>query len=91
MIKSGKNKSIVTGEGEPKMGISGYGKKKEKRYSFPENTICFFREMCVREPLAALCFLLAVISGVMLPFLSAALPKLVLKGLEEGWEFPPFS
>lgn len=72
------------------MGISGYGKKKEKRYSFPENTICFFREMCVREPLAALCFLLAVISGVMLPFLSAALPKLVLKGLEEGWAFPLF-
>ena len=65
-------------------------KKKENRYTFPENTYYFFREMCVREPLAALCFCAATLAGVLLPFLSAGLPKLVLKGLEEGWVMPLF-
>lgn len=60
-------------------------KKREKKYCFLENTFCFFREMCVREPVAALCFVLAVASGVLLPYLSAGMPKLVLTGLENGW------
>ena len=54
----------------------------DKRYGFAENTFCFFRELCVREPLAALCYVLAVASGVLLPYLGAGLPKLVLAGLE---------
>ncbi len=29
-------------------------KKREKKYCFLENMFCFFREMCVREPVAAL-------------------------------------
>ena len=58
--------------------MSNLDKKKENRYSFSENTFYFFREMCVREPLAALGFLAAVLTGVLLPFLSAGLPRLVL-------------
>ncbi len=70
--------------------MANRNKKKENRYTFPENTYYFFREMCVREPLAALCFCAATLAGVLLPFLSAGLPKLVLKGLEEGWVMPLF-
>ncbi len=70
--------------------MANRNKKKENRYTFPENTYYFFREMCVREPLAALCFCAATLAGVLLPFLSAGLPKLVLKGLEEGWALPLF-
>lgn len=70
--------------------MSNLDKKKENRYSFSENTFYFFREMCVREPLAALGFLAAVLAGVLLPFLSAGLPRLVLKGLEEEWALPLF-
>lgn len=66
------------------------GKNKENSYSFWENTFYFFREMCVREPLAAVCFVLALSGGVLLPFLSARLPKMVLKGLEEGWDLSLF-
>lgn len=66
------------------------GKKREKSYGFLENSFCFFREMCVREPVAAICFVLAVVSGVLLPCLSAGLPKLVLMGLEDGWALPLF-
>ena len=56
--------------------MANRNKKKETRYTFPENTYYFFREMCVREPLAALCFCAATLAGVLLPFLSAGLPKL---------------
>ncbi|MEZ3463812.1 MAG: ABC transporter ATP-binding protein/permease [Lachnospiraceae bacterium] len=65
-------------------------KKREKKYCFLENMFCFFREMCVREPVAALCFVLAVASGVLLPYLSAGLPKLVLTGLENEWTLSLF-
>lgn len=63
----------------------------DKRYGFAENTFCFFRELCVREPLAALCYVLAVASGVLLPYLGAGLPKLVLAGLENGWALSVFT
>lgn len=65
--------------------VRSNGKRKENSYRFLENSFFFFREMCVREPVAALCFVLAVVSGVLLPYLSAGLPKLVLMGLEDGW------
>ncbi len=57
---------------------------RDNRYTFPKNTYYFFREMCIQEPLAAVCFVLAVACGVLLPFLSARLPKMVLQGVEEG-------
>ncbi len=41
------------------------GRKRAKSYRFLENMFCFFREMCVREPVAVLCFVLAVVSGVL--------------------------
>ena len=63
----------------------------DKRYGFAKNTFCFFRELCVREPLAALCYVLAVASGVLLPYLGAGLPKLVLAGLENGWALSVFT
>ena len=47
--------------------MANRNKKKENRYTFPENTYYFFREMCVREPLAALCFCAATLAGVLLP------------------------
>ena len=45
---------------------------RDNRYTFPKNTYYFFREMCIQEPLAAVCFVLAVACGVLLPFLSAS-------------------
>lgn len=66
------------------------GKKTEKQYSFFSNTNFYFREMLTHEPMAALCLLIAVFCGILLPFLNARLPQLVLRGLEEGWELSLF-
>lgn len=42
--------------------------------------------MLKREPLAAVFFIITLPLGAFLPLLNARLPKLVLQGLEEGWE-----
>lgn len=66
------------------------GKKTEKQYSFFSNTNFYFKEILTHEPMAALCLLIAVFCGILLPFLNARLPQLVLRGLEEGWELSLF-
>ena len=55
-------------------------------YTFWSNTRFHFREMLKREPLAAVFFIITLPLGAFLPLLNARLPKLVLQGLEEGWE-----
>lgn len=42
--------------------------------------------MLKREPLAAVFLIITLPLGAFLPLLNARLPKLVLQGLEEGWE-----
>lgn len=59
-------------------------------YTFWSNTRFHFREMLKREPLAATFFAITLPLGVLLPLLNAGLPKLVLQGLEEGWELPVY-
>lgn len=64
--------------------------KHKNNYRFPENTFHFFRELFLLSPRVGICFFIAVIGGVLLPFLNARLPRLVLEGLEESWALSLF-
>lgn len=61
-----------------------------KQYTFWSNTRFHFCEMLKREPLSAAFFVITLPLGVFLPLLNARLPKLVLQGLEEGWELSAY-
>ncbi len=61
-----------------------------KQYTFWSNTRFHFCEMIKREPLSAAFFVITLPLGVFLPLLNARLPKLVLQGLEEGWELSAY-
>ena len=62
----------------------------DKKYSFVSNALFHWKELFVREPAVAACTIALTAVGTALPLMNARLPKMVLKGLEEHWDFPVF-